>query len=206
MKFNKVLKAYIHKYKDTIKDDKMWFDYKAAKKTIKKILITYPEFKEYIFTSENPETDSCCICLDNKDLMKTLCCKHYIHHRCLMHTLVYCNSSCPLCRQDIIKAYFNKNLDRESLSGEQKFHLDVLSLVGIIHLNITRIETVYNQIQNTKIRNRYCDINYMAVIKIAKKIHKYLHIDVVDYYIQIMRKKGILHPQASQKQFFFGFI
>ncbi len=197
MKFNKKLKEYIQKYKDTIKDDKMWFNYKIAKKTINKILRTYPEFEGYILNPGSQE--ACCICLDNKDMMKTLCCKNYVHHRCLLHTIIYCNSSCPLCRQDIINTYFNRNVVRESMTDEQRFHIDVLSLLSTIHLNIMHTETVYNKIQNIKIRERYCAINYMAVIKIAKKIHKYLHIDVVDYYLQLMRKKDILHPQIGPK-------
>jgi hypothetical protein len=187
MKFNKELEDYINKYKKYINADK-WFSYKKFKKQLKSIIFKYPDIikniKNNIYNYDNEE---CCICLENKNLMKTFCCHNYIHHKCLVHSLTYSNSYCPLCRS-IINRTINCNIN----DNKERFDAEILGLVSNIHLNIINIETYYynNRVSN-KILNEYIKINKKAIIKICKKIDKRLGINIRDYFIKIIENKKI---------------
>ena len=106
-----------------------------------------------------------------------------------------CGLLCPLCRANIHE-YINKKLE----TRRQKLDADILSLFSRIHLDIIKIENVYNRrlIINFITLQKYCHINYKAIIKICKKIKKSLHIDIVDYFTGMLNKKGIIKPKESR--------
>jgi hypothetical protein len=128
-------------------------------------------------------------------LMQMFCCHQYIHHTCVMQLSACCGLLCPLCRANIHE-YINKKLE----TRRQKLDADILSLFSRIHLDIIKIENVYNRrlIINFITLQKYCHINYKAIIKICKKIKKSLHIDIVDYFTGMLNKKGIIKPKESR--------
>jgi len=186
MKFNKYLREHTLKYNKYINPND-WFAYKFIKKLIKKTVRQYPDFIN-TFPSYS-DSESCCVCLDNENLMKTFCCHNYIHHKCMVHTLAFSTSGCPLCRSDIATA-----IKYDATYPREKFDGDIISIISHIHLNILRIENICKSklITNSKMLKKYKQINYTAVIKICKKINKYLHIDVRQYFKDIILKNKIL--------------
>lgn len=190
MLFNKELNANISKYKKYIDTDK-WFEYKKLKKIIKYISIRYPNIinniKNNIYNYENEE---CCICLENNNLMKTFCCHKYIHHKCLVHTLSFSNSCCPLCRE-IINKMIICNLDDD----KEEFDTKILSLISIIHINIIKIENyiLYNKVTKNRIIREYKIVNYKAIIKMCKKIDKKLGLNIKSYFIEVINKNKFIN-------------
>jgi|TARA_Y100000992_G_scaffold302599_1_gene277602 hypothetical protein len=47
------------------------------------------------------EKDECCICLGEKNLNKTLSCKHIFHDSCIKEWMNRGNLTCPMCRKII---------------------------------------------------------------------------------------------------------
>ena len=186
MKFNKELRKYADKYKNKI-NSTYWFDYKLIKKLIKNALCKYPQFIASL-PSKHPD-ESCCICLENDNLMLTFCCHNYIHHACMIHALAFCNSSCPLCRTDIRNA-----IEYNPTNNKEKFDSEIMAIISNIHLGIMRIENICNQklITHPKLLQKYKKMNHTAIIKICKKIYKYLHIDVMQYFLDVIHKHGVL--------------
>ena len=183
MKFHKTLCKNSHKYRLHILPD-FWFEYKNMKKHINRIKTTYPSL---ITNTEKQTDDECCICLEQEQLMNMICCNQNIHYTCFMKNIMY-NTTCPLCRSDI--ATINKNKQTE----KHYFDAEILSLLSNIQLNILKVETVYAKklIANTRIMKKYCHLNYLAVMKTCKKIKKHLHIDVLQYFTDIMSTHCIL--------------
>jgi len=190
MKFNRTLRGYITKYKYSI-PQQCWFDYKMLKKQLKQIK---KEYRNIIQPSNN--NGECCICLEEGYLMEMFCCKQFIHHKCLVHVFASTTILCPLCRANIHEYMISK-----SKTHQQKLDTTILSLLSNIYLNIMKIENVYNNkiILNPKILEKYCSINYTAIIKICKKIKKCLYIDVLDLYIGIINKRKIIKPLESSE-------
>jgi hypothetical protein len=192
MKFNKTLRNYTKKYAYCV-SPQYWFDYKSMKKYLKKIKIDYGDIIQTHFDSST-ETE-CCICLEGTQLMQMFCCKQYIHHKCIIHLSTSCGFSCPMCRANIHE-YISIKLE----TRQQKLDAAILSLLSRIHLDIIKIENVYNRrlIINLITLQKYCHINYTAIIKICKKIKKSLHIDILNYFIDVLNKNGIIKPCESQ--------
>ena len=191
MKFNRTLQGYITKYRYSIPPH-FWFDYKKLKKQLKCIK---NEFND-IINNNKPENDECCICLEGGKLMHMFCCKQYIHHKCLINVFAYSTVLCPLCRANVHE-YMASKLETK----EQKFNAAILSLLSNIYINIIKIENIYNRklITNPTILQKYCHINYTAIVKICKKIKKCLHIDIQDFYINIVNKNGIIKPPKERE-------
>lgn len=187
MKYNKQLRNNIEKYKEHI-IPQYWFDYKDMKKKIK---IISQKYKNILFNNEQSE-EVCFICMDdnkNKKFMKTFCCNQYVHHTCNIEALSKCNFSCPMCRKNIYEntSYYINN-------DYNKLNYDVLALLSNIQLNIIKIENVYMKklIINEKIMKRFCEINYISILKICKKIKKYINIECWDYFEKIININKII--------------
>ncbi len=191
MKFNKELNKYIQKYKKQIPPS-YWFHYKSFKKIIKHCLVLQKDIQIHYSATD----DSCCICLDNEHLMQTFCCKQNIHHICYINTVLYTSDLCPMCRKPISDYFAVQN----ALSIFDKYNMTILSLISNICLNIIKIENIYQEqlIHNSHILHKFCHINYIAVVKICKKILKLLHIDVRNYFENIMLKKNIIKKYTKQ--------
>jgi hypothetical protein len=86
------------------------------------------------------------------------------------------------------------NNNSKGLSIFDKYNMTILSLISNICLNIIKIENIYQEqlVHNRHILHKFCHINYIAVEKICKKILKLLHIDVRNYFENIMLKKNII--------------
>ncbi len=178
MKFNKKLTSIIKKYNKHIPPH-YWFDYKY----LKKILNDAYKLLQNIKISDNDDT--CCICLEGNNLMKTSCCHNSIHHLCLVKVLCSFVASCPICRARIEKVIvYNNDVER--------YDNKILTLISIIQLNINKIENVYRQkLIPKKYLRKYCYYNYTAVIKITKKIDKYLRTDIKGHFIELMSKTSL---------------
>jgi hypothetical protein len=184
MKFNKDIKIYSEKYKKYVQND-WWFNYKHIKKLLKEFVIKYKEL-----SFNNDEDDECCICMENKNLMKTFCCHNSIHHVCLVHTLAFTtNSSCPLCRSPMLNV-----IKYDVTNIREKRDADLLGLISNIHINIMNIENICKnkKIKNSKVLQKYKEINNQAIVKICKKIYKRLNIDLKQYFINFINRNGIL--------------
>lgn len=203
MKFNKELNRFMTKYCKNVPLNG-WFDYKIIKKKLKIIVQTYNSVIETLKSYNNDE-EECCICLDNKNVMKTFCCSQPIHHTCYIAALVYTSQSCPLCRQPSFGYFQHKDMIKENI---QKLNIEILSLISCIHLNIIKVENICEShiIRNHNIRLKYCSINYNAVIKICKKILRYFYVDVKDYFLKFMHKKNILKPYYHKDNLFITLL
>ena len=198
MKFNKQLDKIITKYKYIIPPEH-WFEYKKVKKLLKdatKVIKFSLQYNPY--QNNQNDDDCCCICLENNKLMRTFCCKNLIHHICLMQVLTSPVSSCPICRSHILKV-----LCHDINNPKNVFDAKILSLVSTIQLNINKIEQVSNSkiIKNPQLHDLYRKNNYLAVVKICKKIEKQLHINIKDYFISVMKKNNILTNEIQNKQY-----
>lgn len=199
MKFNKTLRAQMTKYKHII-PNQYWFEYKDIKKIIKQ-LSNYNSYNQ-----KEHETNECCICLDSRNLMSTFCCNQPIHHECLIRCILSNNVSpiCPLCRQDMMNYFQNASMIKDL---QHKHNLQIISMLGKIHLNILKIENVYNKLQvKKKIVKTYVSYNHKAILKICKKIKKHLHHDFTRYFQEIMAKNNIICQQPIAKSSFFTFF
>jgi hypothetical protein len=177
MKFGKELKSFIQSQNNISYEN--WFEYKSIKKCVNNIIINYPNIINNIKTYKyNYDNNECCICLENKNLMKLFCCHNFIHHKCLVNSLAFCNSNCPLCRKTIhnVLAYDKNNI-------KECFDIEVISLIGIIHKNILKIEEYCKNNTDNKFIKDYKKLNYKAIIKICKKIKKSIAIDLKDYFV-----------------------
>lgn len=193
MKFNKELHNIIIRYNKIISYDN-WFEYKNIKKKIKNISIVHNEIIKNIKNNNyDYEDEECCICFENNNLMKTFCCHKYIHHKCLVYSLAFSNSYCPLCRETLGKTLSSCDTKNE----KEIFDAKIISLISVIHLNIRKIENFYNT-NNNKIIPEYKKINYKALIKICKKINKKLCINLKEYFLLTVEKKGILKETPTQ--------
>ena len=199
MKFNKRLTKIIDKYQKDISPE-FWFNYKACKKLLNDLINIRSQTPCVSFGVKSDEKkddeydeDTCCICLQDDNLMKTFCCNNYIHHLCLFRVLTSSNASCPICRADIHKVLAYKN-------EHDYYNAKVISFVSIIQLNITRIEEL---IKLKVIKEKHIDIftnyNQIAVLKICKKIDKNLHINSKQYFQEYMKKSNILPEVARPK-------
>jgi hypothetical protein len=196
MKFNKEFDKAIY----AINRDKSvipkhyWFDYKQLKKMLKNI----------IKTAQSPRShtgDECCICLESTaPMMQTFCCHNCIHHKCLVDSLMYSSSNCPLCRTSF-KPFF---ADME-VSLKERADARILSMIIYIYLNILKIENVSkgNLIKDASIRRKYIYLNRTAVTKICKKIHKKLKIDLKDYFLGVLQKRNIMVPFPVKEEYSF---
>lgn len=189
MKFNRTLQGYITKYSYSI-SPQHWFDYKMIKKQLKRIKKEFPNANN----NNNQENNECCICLEEGKLMQLFCCKQYIHHKCLVHVFASSTILCPLCRANV-----HEHITSKLETNEQKYNVAILSLLSNIYINILKIENIYNRklITNPIVLEKYCNINYTAIIKICKKINKCLHIDILDFYLNIINKNGIIKPSKA---------
>lgn len=197
MKFNKYFQHEINKYKDTI-SPQLWFEYKGIKKRIKTILKNYKDIYE---KNNQGDDELCIICMeDNKEkkLMKSFCCNYYIHYTCQMKTITKCSCNCPICRKYIIENLSNITNEFDLYNNE------ILSLLSYIQLNIIKIETVYLKklIVNERSMKRYRELNYIAIMKICKKIKKYIDIDSLQYFKDIIDEKKILKIQKKHENIF----
>jgi hypothetical protein len=176
------MRANIAKYRHCILSEH-WFEYKFIKKCINNAKEYHPDIID--------ESEECCICLENKQLMHMLCCKQPIHYTCLLQTIAY-NESCPLCRSNVFEYI---------LHNQKHFDAQILSLLSHIQLNIMKIQRIVNMklIKNPMILEKYCHINYTAVIKICKKIRKKLDIDVSQYFIEFMHKTNVLKCKETKQ-------
>jgi hypothetical protein len=177
MKFGKELKSFIQSQHNINND--YWFEYKFIKKELKNIVINYPNIINNIKTYKyNYDNNECCICLENKNLMKLFCCQNFIHHNCLVNSLAFCNTNCPLCRKTIqnVLTYHKNNI-------KECFDIEILSLISIIHKNIIKIEEYCKYNADNKFIKDYKKLNYKAIIKICKKIKKSIAIDLNDYFV-----------------------
>jgi len=122
------------------------------------------------------------------------CCKQYIHHKCVIHLSASNSLLCPMCRANI-----HEHISTKLESRQQKLDAAILSLLSSIHLDIIKIESVCNKrlIINTITLQKYCHINYIAIIKICKKIKKSLNIDILNYFIDVLNKNAIIKPCKS---------
>jgi hypothetical protein len=193
MKFNKELDKVTHQYKYTIPKEH-WFEYKKLKKLLKKAVnIMNNKLKYNPYAIQNYEEDSddtCCICLENDKLMKLFCCNNFIHHTCLVQVLTSRIPCCPMCRCDILKV-----ITYESDDDLKELNATILSIISVIHLNINKIEYICNSniIKNQKLLTLYRHWNYIAVIKICKKIEKHLALkNIKEYFLNVMKKNNIL--------------
>ncbi len=190
MKFNKQLDAVKNRYKCVIPIDQ-WFEYKKIKKLLKNAsYIIKNKIKYNPYAVQVPVEDCCCVCLENDKLMKMFCCNNVIHHVCLIQVLTSSVMSCPMCRSNLQKV-----IAYEQDQAIQQLDATILSLISVIHLNINKIEDTYKSrvISNAKLMKIYSYWNYMAVIKICKKIEKQLHLkDLRTHFMNIMQKKNIL--------------
>jgi len=173
MKFNKKLTSIVKKYEKHIPPH-YWFDYKRLKKILSdtcKLLHTLRDTHEI--------EDTCCICLEGNHLMKTFCCHNSIHHICLVRVL--CSfASCPLCRKNIEKVLIFHN-------DAEHYDAKIITLISVIQLNIDKIENIYQQkLIAKKYLRKYCYYNYTAVIKITKKIDKYLHTSIKNHFAEVI--------------------
>jgi hypothetical protein len=192
MKFNKNLDRIKQKYEYIIPQEH-WFEYKRCKKLLKEILKIINN-DPYNNTSLDSE-DCCCICLESNNLMRTYCCKAYIHHTCLLQVLISHIPACPMCRADIPKIIsYDINNPRQILDAK------ILSLLSIIQLNINKIEQIYNSkiIKNSKLLAKYKTFNYTAVIKISKKIDKHLHMNIKTFFTNVMKKHNVLVAEQEK--------
>jgi hypothetical protein len=199
MKFNKELNKYIHKYKIQIPVS-YWFNYKFFKKSIKHILVLQNDLEKQDFVQD----DNCFICLDNDHLMKTFCCKQNIHHICYIESVLHTSDLCPMCRNPV-SDYFAK---QDTLCVNDNYNMSILSLISNIYLNIIKIENIYHKhlIRNEHILHKFCHVNYIAVVKICKKILKLLHIDVWNYFSNIMQKKNIMKIYNNSKHSLLSYL
>jgi hypothetical protein len=183
MKFNKKLIRVIEKYQKHI-DLQYWFDYKRLKKMLKD---AYALKRKDVCEHINECEDMCCICLDNDNLMKTFCCHNTIHHTCFVKVLCSTIAKCPMCRAPMEKTLMY-HTDIECYNSK------IIALICVIQLNINKIESVYKKkLVPQKYLRKYCYYNYMAVVKITKKIDKYLHTNIKDHFMQIVKDKNIYH-------------
>lgn len=195
MKFNKELDEYKKRYIKYISNDK-WFNYKYVKKVLKYTIVYYSNvinnIKNNVYNYDNNE--ECCICLENDNLMRTFCCHNYIHHKCLVHSLTYSKSTCPLCRSPIEKVIKNNKNDEK-----EGFDTVIIRLLSNMHLNIMNIEEFcINNKLDKKIISVYKRINYKAIIKICKKINKRIGINIKEYFINLIEKRKILIVETPQ--------
>jgi hypothetical protein len=193
MKFNKKLQEYIVKYEKEIPSS-FWFNYKSIKKLINYVRKTYPGMRNQDIAVD----DCCCICLENTgNMMHTFCCNNIIHHSCLVDVITKSSELCPLCRKNNADYFLNNTT---AFDNQQTYDAKIIEIISRILLNIIRIENL-SQIMtiNANIIKNYKEINYIAVIKIAKKIYKYLHIDIREYVVVAMKKKNVLTPPSGKK-------
>ena len=131
----------------------------------------------------------CCICFENDNLMKTFCCHNEIHHTCFVQCMAFCSSSCPLCRTEIVQA-----IKCDPNNKKEKFDTEIISLISNIHLNIMNIESVCREFKiKSKFLQKYKKMNQNAILKICKKVKKYLHIDIKQYFLDFMNKNKIIY-------------
>jgi hypothetical protein len=183
MKFNKKLTGVINKYSKHIHPE-YWFDYKRLKKILNETYRLLHTLKSREAPNDTSE-DICCICLEPDNLMPTFCCHNSIHHVCLVKVLCSFVASCPMCRASIEKALVFHN-DREY------YDTRILTLISVIQLNINKVENIYKQncIPDKYLR-KYCYYNYIAVIKISKKIDKYLHSNIKGHFTEVIKNTNI---------------
>lgn len=194
MKFNKLLRQYIAKFEKDVPELR-WFNYKGIKKRIKYLMETYPD----ICASNKliQDNDGCCICLERTGcMMNTFCCNNAIHYSCFIDVVHKTSHLCPLCRKNNAEYFMNNGL----VGPQQHFDAKILEIISTIMLNIMNIEHLSKIItKNHKIIRKYRELNFVAVVKIAKKIHKYLNIDIREYIALIMKKNNILMPPKDSK-------
>lgn len=197
MKFNKTLTEQIRKYETDI-PVLLWFNYKDIKKRIKYLRRLYPD----IGSSETNSEDCCCICLEQTgNMMHTFCCNHPMHYQCFIEAQMKSSELCPLCRNNN-GDYFGTCCRKPLVTQKQHFDAKILEIISMIILNIMRIENICRVITiNHKIMLKYREVNYVAVVKIAKKINKYLKVDLREYLLSVMRRTNILVPTKPKKNF-----
>lgn len=121
-----------------------------------------------------------------------------IHYTCFIDVIMKSSHLCPLCRADTGQ-YF-ACCGTALARYEQHFDSKILEIISLILLSIMRIENISQSVTlHHKVLQKYKEINYVAVIKIAKKVHKYLKVDVREYLITAMKKKDILVPPEPKK-------
>jgi hypothetical protein len=196
MKFNKELNNHIQKYKNDIPNT-YWFDYKFIKKHLKHIVLRFKECIENPIITE--VDDCCCICLENSNVMKLFCCDNYIHHICLLECMTRVSNECPLCRNDLI--HYIKSpwyLHSDNIN----YNIEIIKILSNIHLNIIKIEHIISSKMISKnIIQNYINANYLAIIKICKKVDKNLKLNCKQYFINIMNKNKIILYKPTKKSF-----
>jgi hypothetical protein len=181
MKFGKEYSKYIIKIKE-IDNRIVYVDYKNLKKLIKNIIENYSDIITYNSNIIYNTDDECCICLDNKNLMKTFCCHNYIHYTCFIDSMMNCSQSCPYCRCNLKDSIKYKNKLEE-------YDACIISLLSVIHIYLYDIERYCknNSIKDYDTLVKYKQLNYIAIIKICKKINKKLNIDCKKYFINYIQ-------------------
>jgi len=192
MKFNKKLLSVIEKYKKHI-PPQHWFDYKRLKKLLKDAYALKSSSKDP-YNDRNNDEDICCICLENDNLMKTFCCHNTIHHTCFVKVLCQTIAKCPMCRAPIEKTLIYHN-DAECYNSK------IIGLISVIQLNINKIEDIYKKkLVPKKYLRKYCYYNYTAIVKITKKIDKYLHTNIKEHFREIIKNKNIYHELQANTE------